>query len=102
MVLLLIHLVINLRVIDSAAENIMKFVLCSAGGYKMECDVFRDRLHKNLTPSIVSGLIATLFLSFVNITNLLYVIQFQDVKKAFKKLTMSTTTATTSETKFMT
>ena len=69
----------------------------------MECDIFRDRLHKNLTPSIASGLIATLFLSFVNISNLLYVIQFRDVKKAFKKLIMSTTTATTtSEVKFMT
>ena len=68
----------------------------------MKCDVFRDRLHNNLIPSIASGLTATLFISFGNIINLLYVIQFQDVKKAFKKIIRSTTTATTSEAKFMT
>ena len=68
----------------------------------MECDVFRDRLHKNLTPSIVSGLTSTIFHSFAKIINLLYVIQFKDVKKAFKKIMMSTTTVTTSEAKFMT
>ena len=101
-VILLIHLVINLWIIDDAAETVVKFIFCSAGGYKTECNVFKDRLHKILTPSIVSGLTTTLLLSFINIVHLVYVIQFQDIKKVFKKLTMSTTRLAASETKFIT
>ena len=101
-VVLLIHLVINLWIIDGAAENVVKFIFCSAGGYKTECHIFKDRLHKILTPSIVSGLMTTLLLSFINIVNLVYVIQFQDIRKAFKKLTVSKTTPVASEAKFIT
>ena len=94
-VLLLIHLVTNLRVNDTAVENISNFALCSAGGYRAECDKYRETLNRNLTPSIVFDLISTLFLSFANIINLLYAIQYKDVKEAIKKV-FTTTSSTES------
>jgi len=85
-ILLLIHLVVTLRSNDTAVENISSLTLCSAGGYRMECDKFRDTLHSNLIPAIVFDLISTLFISFANIINLLYVLQYEDIKEAFKKV----------------
>ena len=85
-VLLLIHLVVNLRANDTVVENISDFTLCSAGGYRTECDKYRENLNSGLTPAIVFDLISTVFLSLVNIINLLYVLQYKDIKEAFKKV----------------
>lgn len=79
-----------LRSNDTVVENISNFTTCSAGGYRTECDVYRENLNNNLTPTIVFDLISTLFLSFVNIVNLFYVLQYRDIKEAFKKAFSST------------
>ena len=52
----------------------------------MECDRFREKLNDNLIPLIVFDLISTVLISFVNIINLLFVIQYKDVKEIFKKI----------------
>ena len=83
--LLLIDLIVTLRSSDVTVENISSFTLCSAGGYRTECEKYRENLNSDLTPSIVFDLIFTLFLSFANIINLLYVLQHKDIK-AFKKV----------------
>ena len=85
-ILLLIHLVVILRTNDTVVENVSGFTLCSAGGYRTECDRYRENLNNDLTPSIVFDLISTVFLSLVNIINLLYVLQYKDIKEAFKKV----------------
>jgi len=85
-VLLLISFTFISHSFDSSSKNITSFTLCSAGGYREECDKFRDALHNSLVSSIVVDLVATAFVGFANGVNLLYVLQFQDVKKAFKKL----------------
>ena len=89
---MLIDLVVTLRSTDTTVENISSFTLCSAGGYRTECDTYRENLNSNLTPSLVFDLIFTLFLSFVNIINLLYVLQHKDIK-AFKKVFTITSNA---------
>jgi len=60
--------------------------LCSAGGYREECDDFREALHQSLVPAIVFDLISTTFIAFANIINLLYVLQFKDVKEKINKM----------------
>ena len=77
---------VNLRSIDTVVNNIGSYTLCSAGGQRMECDEYRERLNNNLIPSILFDLIATVFISFVNIINLLYVLQYKDLKEVFKKI----------------
>ena len=77
---------VNLRSIDTVVDNIGSYTLCSAGGQRMECDRFREILNDNLIPSIVFDLISTVFISFVNIINLLFVIQYKDVKEVLKKI----------------
>ena len=94
-ILLLIHLIVTLRSTDTIVENISSFTLCSAGGYRTVCDEYRETLSSNLTPSLVFDLIFTLFLSFVNIINLLYVLQYKDIKETLKKVFTSTSSAET-------
>ena len=84
-ILLLIHLAVVLRSHDSAVENVSSFTLCSTGGYRTECDRYRENLNNELTPSLIFDLISKVFLSLVNIINLLYVLQYRDIKEAFKK-----------------
>ena len=76
----------NLRSIDTIVDNVGGYTLCSAGGEQTECDGYREKLNNNLIPSIVFDLISTVFISFVNIINLLFVLQFRDVKRVFKKI----------------
>ena len=80
-ILLLIHLVIYICIINTAADNATRFALCSAGGYRMECDKYRKELHQTMIPSIVFDLISTMFVALVNGINLLYVLQYQDIKR---------------------
>ena len=82
----LIRLVVYLRSIDTIVVNFGSYTLCSAGGQRMECERYREELYNGLVPSVVFDLIATLFISLLNIINLLYVIQYKDVKEVFKKI----------------
>ena len=81
MILLLIRLVVNLRSINTAVENVTNFTLCSAGGYKMECDEYRQQLYHNMTPSVIFDLISTMFVALINFINLLYVLKYQDFNR---------------------
>jgi len=88
-ILLLIHLVISLRLSDTAVENAAKFALCSAGGYRSECDEYKKEIHRKLIPSIIFDLISTMFVALVNGINLLYVIQYKDIKTLKRSFTAS-------------
>lgn len=85
-ILLLIHVVVLLRSNDTLVENITRFILCSAGGYRTECNQYRENLNNHMIPSLVFDLVSTLFLSLVNAINLVYVLQYKDVKEAIKKV----------------
>ena len=67
-------------------DDIFSFMLCSAGGRKEECNQYREELNDNLIASAVIDLISISFSSFVNVINLLYVIPYNDVKRAYQKI----------------
>ena len=75
-VLLLISFTFVSHSFDSSSESLTDFTLCSAGGYREECNRFRDALHDSLVSSMVIDLVATAFVGFANGVNLLYVLQF--------------------------
>ena len=83
---LLVHFTVNLRSIENSVDSISSYTLCSAGGQREECDQYREELNNGLIPSFVFDLILTFFIAFVNIINLLYVLQYKDVKEAFQKI----------------
>ena len=95
-ILLLIYLTITYRSRDTIIENVTNFTLCSAGGYKVECDEYRETLNSNLIPTYVFDVISTLFLSCINVLNLLYVLQYKNVKEALKKVFPSISNAESS------
>jgi len=95
-ILILIRLVVNLRSISTAVENVADFTLCSAGGYRMECDDHRQKLHNNMTTSVIFDLISTIFMALVNFINLLYVLHYQDfnrLKEALRNTVYKSSTA---------
>ena len=92
---LLVHFAVNLRSIDNAVDSVSSFTLCSAGGQREECDQYREELYSGLIPSFVFDMILTVFLALVNVINLLFVLQYKDVKEAFQKI--MTTFSFTSE-----
>ena len=83
---------INLRSFDTIVDNVGSYTLCSAGGNRMECEGYREELNDDLIPTIVIDMILTVFISFVNIINLLYVLQYKDVKELFRKILIPITT----------
>jgi len=84
--------VINLRSFDTIVDNAGSYTLCSASGNRMECEGYREELNDDLIPTIVIDMILTVFISFVNIINLLYVLQYKDVKELFRKILIPITT----------
>ena len=71
---------------DKITENLYNFMLCSAGGHRVECDRYREELNDDLITFIVVDLISSFFISFANIINLLYILQYKDVKDVFQKI----------------
>ena len=61
-------------------------MLCSAGGHRVECDWYREELNDDLIPFVVVDLILSFFVAFANIVNLLYILQYKDVKDVFQKI----------------
>ena len=71
---------------DKIVKNLFNFVLCSAGGHRVECDRYREELNDDLIPFIVFDLILSFFNALANIINLLYILQYKDVKDVFQKI----------------
>ena len=71
---------------DQLVANTDKYVACSLGGAREECEEYKTEAVKLLDTTLVLGSIAIFLLSMVNFTHLMYVIRFQDVKEAMKKI----------------
>ena len=83
--LLLSTIALMLRNSDHSITQQVNHFYCSIGGYRMECDMFRDKLLEVQTETVVMDILATAVLSFVNVVNLFFVINFSDFKKYLKK-----------------
>jgi len=78
--LILTALVVTLQSINTALEIITRVSLCAAGGDRPECDHYFERLHDHLLPVFVFDLISTTFIALINVVNLLFVVQYKDVR----------------------
>ena len=83
--LLLSTVALMVRNSDYSITQQVNHFYCSIGGYRMECDVFRDQLLEVQTETVVMDILSIIVLSFVNAVNLFFVINFSDFKKYLKK-----------------
>jgi len=75
-------LVIYLYVLHDYEENIFQYELCSAGGYKEECEIYKERAEDSLIPSTIMSTLSVILFSMINFSHLMYVVQFLELKKA--------------------
>ena len=77
---------VHLMTKDRLVANTDKYVACSLGGAREECEKYKTEAVKLLDTTLVLSSIAIMLHSMLNFTHLIYVISFQDVKKAMKKM----------------
>ena len=75
-----------LRNMDHISQPLSDYIFCSFGGYRDECRVFQEQLQNEAVLWLVIDCISILLISFVNLFNLFFVIQFSDVKAFHRKL----------------
>ena len=86
LLLLLTSFGVVLHQFNDQRTHFLDHVACSIGGYREECEVFRENLKQSSIPLLVVTSIVVIFTSFCNIVNLIFVLQFSNVKKWIKKL----------------
>ena len=74
----------NALVADATFKNVENYLKCSLGGYKPECDVYKQNIEEVTRPSYYLALLAYLISCTVNLGNLTYTLQFNDIKKIIK------------------
>ena len=80
MVFLLTRFTVYLQNVESIVVNLKNYFICSAAG-KQNCEFFREQVEDIDRPSYYLDLISTLFLCFISLSNMMFVLQFCDVKK---------------------
>ena len=71
---------------DELLADTDKFVACSLGGAREECEEYKLETIKSLSTSHALFTIAFLLYSMISFTHLMYVIRFQTVREAIKKI----------------
>ena len=84
--LILVALAVTLRGINTKIDSVTRVALCVAGGDQPECDEYREQLNQHLLPVLVFDLLSTFFIALINMVNLLFVLQYRDVKKLKDKV----------------
>ena len=74
----------NTLVADSTFENIENYLKCSTAGYKPECDVYKENIEEVTRPSFYLALLAYSMSCTINLGNLTYTLQINDIKKIIK------------------
>ena len=77
---------VHLMTKDELVAHTDKYVACSLGGAREECDEYKMEAVKLLDSVLALSTIAVLLYSLINFTHLLYVIRFQAVKDAMRKI----------------
>jgi len=82
----LITLSVNTRDSEIIADSIQRYILCQVKGYTTinSCAAERDKVESHLKPELRST--AFILLGLLPWSNLLFAIQFTDVKMALQKL----------------
>ena len=75
--------------IEGIVSTFGDYIICTAGGDKVECHAIEDRLYDATTSLLISDWIAGALRQFVSIVNLNFVIQYCDIKKVIGYLLCS-------------
>ena len=70
---------------ESIAVNLQNYFICSADG-STDCEVHRDRANDISRPNYYIDLVSILILCLNNLSNLMYVLQYYDIKKFVLRL----------------
>jgi len=85
MLFLIYGVVTFLRSVDALTMHSNNFILCSAGGYKKECEMHKERAEGTFTITFILGCLVGTLISILNLTHLLYVVNIPKVIEATQK-----------------
>ena len=71
--------------IDNYNMHSNEYILCSAGGYKEECEIQREKVRESFIVTFVFSILNTILVSFINLSHLMYVVNIPEVIKSTKK-----------------
>jgi len=71
---------------DDLVASTDKYVACSLGGAREECEEYKMEAVKLLETALILFTIAISLYSMINFTHLLYVLRFQALKEAMRKI----------------
>ena len=71
---------------DELEKYLYLYIFCSTGGYREECDAYKEKAFDSFTSRTILGVFVLLLISFLNYSHLMYVVQFSSIKKKIMKL----------------
>jgi len=81
----LIALIVYLYVIiDPGLNSYFTYAVCSVGGYKEECEIYKERTYDSYIPSTVMSMVSVILFSMINFVHLIYVVHIPTAKKTIK------------------
>ena len=80
----LTSLVVYLIALHDYGVNIFQYKFCSAGGYKEECEIHRERAEELFIPSTILSILSVLLFSMISFSHLMYVIHFKTAINTIK------------------
>ena len=84
-VVLYAYFTVVLQQASTRADHLYEYFNCSFAGYKPECEVYKEKLNDITLAGYVLDLITTMLLCSVTLSNLVYVLQYVEVKKFLLK-----------------
>ena len=82
-------LVTFLRSIDAYTSYSLNYVICSAGGFKEECEIYRENAEGSFTVTVVLSICITVLISFLNLSHLMYVVNMGKLRKCTQSCMMT-------------
>ena len=86
MLIYFITVVAHLLATDTLTASTNKYLVCSAGGDREQCEEHRERAEASLIGAISLTMLIVILYSLVNLSHLVYVIHFPTVKKTIQRL----------------
>jgi len=77
-------LVVYLYVLNKYGVSFFDYQVCSAGGFKEECEVHREKIEDLYIPSTVMSMLSVILFSVINFCHLMYVIHYQSARKTLR------------------
>ena len=79
-------LVIFLRSIDTFNMNSNNYIICSAGGFKEECEIHKQNAERSFNATFILSIFIDVLVPFLNINHLLYVVNISKLVEGTQKV----------------